>query len=108
MGRMLLYCFGMRKGVHPRNNRRRRQTKALERIGAAEKRPKSGHNVSHALNRTKRLFRPNLQKTKVMVDGKLVSVKLDAKSIRTLTKLAKERAETKPKKRTARKKTAKA
>lgn len=89
----------MRKDAHPRNNRRRRQVRALASVGATEKRPKSGHNVSHALNRTKRLFRPNLQKTKVLVDGKLVSVKLDAKTIRTLTKQQKERTPVKPKKR---------
>lgn len=88
-----------RKNAHPKNNRRSRKAKALAKLGAVEKRPVSGHNVSHALNRTKRLFRPNLQKTKVLVDGKLVSVKLDAKTIRTLTKQQKERTPVKPKKR---------
>ena len=90
-----------RKNAHPRNNRRSRKVRALAKLGAVEKRPTSGHNVSHALNRTKRLFRPNLQKTKVLVDGKLVSVKLDAKAIRTLSKLQKERTPVKPKKRGA-------
>ena len=89
----------MRKNAHPQNNRRSRKTKALAKLGIVEKRPTSGHNVSHALNRTKRLFRPNLQKTKILVDGKQVSVKLDAKTIRTLTKQAKERTPVKPQKR---------
>ena len=88
-----------KKNAHPRNNRRSRKVRALAKLGAVEKRPTSGHNVSHALNRTKRLFRPNLQKAKVLVDGKLVSVKLDAKTLRTLTKLQKERTPVKPKKR---------
>lgn len=92
-----------RKNAHPRNNRRSRKVRALAKLGAVEKRPASGHNVSHALNRTKRLFRPNLQKTKVLVDGKLVSMKLDAKTIRTLTKQAKERTPVKPKRRATKK-----
>ncbi|MEX2043478.1 MAG: 50S ribosomal protein L28 [Patescibacteria group bacterium] len=92
-----------KKDAHPRNNRRSRKVRALATLGVVEKRPTSGHNVSHALNRTKRLFRPNLQKTKVLVDGKLVSVKLDAKTIRTLTKQRKERT---PAKKSAVKKSA--
>lgn len=31
--------------------------------------PASGHNVSHANNRTKRTFKPNLQKVRAYVDG---------------------------------------
>jgi large subunit ribosomal protein L28 len=34
------------------------------------KRPLFGHNVSHAHNVTKRRFMPNLQKVRVLVDGK--------------------------------------
>src|SRR5437879_4460508 len=81
-------------------NSRRRQRRALASIGAVEKRPRAGHNVSHALNRTKRVFKPNLQKTKVLLDGKLVTVRVDARTIRSLTKAVKERetAQAKPKK----------
>ena len=75
----------------PTYNRRTAKRKALAALGVAEKRPTAGHNVSHAQNKTKRLFKPNLQKTKVLVDGKLVSVRIDAKTIRNLTKTAKER-----------------
>ncbi|MDP9211791.1 MAG: 50S ribosomal protein L28 [bacterium] len=92
----------MRTSAHPKNNRRGAKRRALAKLGIVEKRPQSGHNVSHAQNKTKRLFRPNLQKTKILVDGKLVRVKLDAKTIRNLTKLQKDRPEpTKPKKRPA-------
>ncbi len=75
----------------PTYNRRRQAKSALAKIGATEKRPQAGHNVSHALNRTKRVFKPNLQKTKILVDGKLVSVRLDARTLRTLTKATKDR-----------------
>lgn len=30
---------------------------------------RSGNNRSHALNATKRTFKPNLQKVRIMVDG---------------------------------------
>ncbi len=33
------------------------------------KKPLKGHNVSHATNRTKRVFKPNLQRVRAMVDG---------------------------------------
>lgn len=72
-------------------NRRKAKRVALASIGATEKRPTAGQNVSHAQNKTKRLFKPNLQKTKILVDGKLVTVRLDARTIRSLTKVQKVR-----------------
>lgn len=83
----------MATNAQPTYNRRRAKRAALAAIGAVEKRPKAGQNVSHAQNKTKRLFKPNLQKTKVLVDGKLVSVRLDTRTIRTLTKAKKARPE---------------
>lgn len=32
--------------------------------------PRSGHNVSHANNRTKRTFQPNIQRARALVDGR--------------------------------------
>lgn len=78
-------------------NRRRAKRRAAAESGFAEQRPRSGNNVSHAHNKTKRLFRPNLQKAKVLVDGKLVSVRIDAKTIRSLSKQQKERKPIAPK-----------
>lgn len=45
-----------------------------------------GHNVSHANNKTKRRFLPNLQKTTLLSDalGQLVSVRLTVNAIRTI------------------------
>ncbi len=79
---------------------------ALAKLGAApEQRPRSGNNVSHAHNKTKRLFRQNLQKAKILVDGKLISVRVPASTLRTLTKQQKELTKTAPKRKASGKKT---
>lgn len=46
----------------------------------------SGNNVSHAHNKTRRRFLPNLQETSLMSDvlGKPVRVRLSASAIRTV------------------------
>lgn len=45
-----------------------------------------GHNVSFSLRRTKRVFKPNLQKKTFVVDGKKVTMVLSTQAIRTLKK----------------------
>lgn len=45
-----------------------------------------GHNVSFSLRRTKRVFKPNLQKKTFTVDGKKVTMVLSTQAIRTLKK----------------------
>lgn len=86
----------------PVYNRRRAKRRALAAIGGLpEKRPQAGQNVSHAHNTTKRLFKPNLQKTKVLVDGKLVSVRIDTRTMRSLTKQLKDRPKRAPAKKKA-------
>lgn len=45
-----------------------------------------GHNVSFSLRRTKRVFKPNLQKKTFFVDGKKVTMVLSTQAIRTLKK----------------------
>lgn len=45
-----------------------------------------GNNVSASQRHTKRVWKPNLQLKKVIVDGKKVSLKLSAQDIRTLKK----------------------
>jgi large subunit ribosomal protein L28 len=46
----------------------------------------SGHNVSHANNKTKRKFLPNLQETSLMSDalGTAVRLRVSARGIRTI------------------------
>ena len=45
-----------------------------------------GHNVSFSLRRTKRTFKPNLQKKTFVVDGQKVTMTLSTEAIRTLKK----------------------
>lgn len=45
-----------------------------------------GNNVSFSLRRTKRVFKPNLQKKTFMVDGQKVTMTLSTQAIRTLRK----------------------
>jgi len=50
------------------------------------KTPQFGHNVSHSKRRTNRMWRPNLQKTTVTLDGQTVKVTLCTRCLRTLNK----------------------
>lgn len=45
-----------------------------------------GNNVSFSLRRTKRVFKPNLQKKTFVVDGNKVTMTLSTQAIRTLKK----------------------
>ena len=45
-----------------------------------------GHNVSFSLRRAKRVFKPNLQKKTLVVNGQKVTMTLSAHAIRTLKK----------------------
>lgn len=45
-----------------------------------------GHNVSFSLRRTKRVFKPNLQKKTFEIDGQKITMTLSAQAIRTLKK----------------------
>ncbi|MBZ2185251.1 MAG: 50S ribosomal protein L28 [Bryobacter sp.] len=53
------------------------------------KRPISGHNVSHANNKTKRRFEPNLQEKRIWVasEKRFIRVRLSAKALRTIDKV---------------------
>jgi large subunit ribosomal protein L28 len=52
------------------------------------KKPMSGHNVSHANNRTKRRFLPNLQNHRFWVESenRWVSLRLTTAGLRTIDK----------------------
>jgi len=47
------------------------------------RRTTSGNNRSHAMNKTKRNFKPNLQKVKILVDGKPKRVYVSAKALKS-------------------------
>jgi large subunit ribosomal protein L28 len=54
------------------------------------KRPSTGNNVSHANNKTKRRFRPNLQRVRAVVDGSTRRLRVCTRCIRSgkITKVA--------------------
>ncbi|MDP2631233.1 MAG: 50S ribosomal protein L28 [Candidatus Uhrbacteria bacterium] len=56
------------------------------------KKPLTGHNVSHSKRKTKRRQIPNLQKKRLLnpATGKLMSILISARGLRTLTKWRKE------------------
>ena len=43
-----------------------------------------GHNVSHAKNRTRKIFKPNLHSARLVVDGVRKSMKLCTKCLRII------------------------
>ncbi len=46
-----------------------------------------GHRVSHAKNRTNRLFRPNLQSLTVEIDGVKKSIRISNRDLRSYKKI---------------------
>ena len=57
------------------------------------KKPRSGNNVSHANNKTRRRFEPNLQEKRFWVpsEKRWVKLRVSASAIRTITKVGIER-----------------
>ena len=57
------------------------------------KKPMSGNNVSHANNKTRRRFEPNLQEKRFWVpsEKRWVKLRVSASAIRTITKVGIER-----------------
>ena len=45
-----------------------------------------GHNVSFSQRKTRKVFKPNVQKKTLVVDGKRVKVNVAASTLRTLKK----------------------
>lgn len=66
-------------------------TKACDITG---KRPTTGNNVSHAHNKTKRRFLPNLHKRRLWVpsQNRYVTLKVSARGLRTIDKIGIEAA----------------
>ena len=50
------------------------------------KKPQFGHNVSFSKRRTNRMWRPNVQTTTIMVEGRPKKVTVCARCLRTLNK----------------------
>ncbi len=47
------------------------------------KRHQSGHNVSHANNKTKRVFNPNLQRVRALINGAAKHIRVCTRCLRT-------------------------
>ena len=45
-----------------------------------------GHNVSFSQRKTRKVFKPNIQKKTLIVDGKKIKVNVSASTLRTLKK----------------------
>lgn len=54
--------------------------------------PISGNNRSHSLIATRRTWNVNLQPVKVNINGRVVTMKLSARAIKTLNKQSKKAA----------------
>ena len=54
--------------------------------------PISGNNRSHSLRATRRKWNVNLQPVKVNINGRVVTMKLSARAIKTLNKQSKKAA----------------
>ncbi|MDX1900708.1 MAG: 50S ribosomal protein L28 [Gammaproteobacteria bacterium] len=54
------------------------------------KKPMKGQNVSHANNKTKRVFRPNLQEHRFWLEGekRFIRLRVSARGMRTIDKLS--------------------
>jgi large subunit ribosomal protein L28 len=50
------------------------------------KSPMFGHNVSHSKRATKRMFRPNIQRKRVMIDGQYRRLYICSRCLRTLSR----------------------
>ena len=48
-----------------------------------KKGPVRGHNVSHANNRTKRVWYPNLQRVRTLRDGRIMRIRVCTRCIRS-------------------------
>lgn len=51
-----------------------------------QKRTIRGHNVSHANNKTKRPFKPNIQTKRFKLNGQTVTLRLTTRAIRNIDK----------------------
>jgi large subunit ribosomal protein L28 len=70
-----------------RNLKKRKELPMARKCAISGKGPMSGNNVSHAKNRTKRRFLPNLRVVRITLDdGSTQKIKISAKELRTLKK----------------------
>jgi large subunit ribosomal protein L28 len=64
---------------------------AAGRCDVCKRKPQYGHNVSHAENKTNRRFVLNIQRRRLMLDGKVQNVNICTRCLRTMNKIPKAR-----------------
>ncbi len=81
-------ALSQKSGILPPSDFRE-NLKMARRCRISGKQGQAGHRVSHAKNRTKHLFKPNLQSRKIFVPeaGKYVKVKVSTRIMRTIDKI---------------------
>lgn len=50
------------------------------------KRPKAGNTICHSQKHNKRVFRPNVKKKTLIINGRKVKMKISMRALRTLEK----------------------
>ncbi|HHE73022.1 MAG TPA: 50S ribosomal protein L28 [Chloroflexi bacterium] len=50
------------------------------------KSPMFGHNRSHSMRATKRMFRPNIQRKRVLINGQYRRINICTRCLRTLSR----------------------
>ena len=66
-----------------------KEKKMARKCSVSGKGPMVGYNVSHAHNKTKRRFLPNLRTVRITLeDGTTKKIKISAKALRTMRKKA--------------------
>ena len=76
--------FGVGGGILNKNIRDQNKSPKLGLKPKAT--PQFGQSRSHAMNASKKMFKPNIQNKTVIIDGKKYKVKLTTREIRTLDK----------------------
>ena len=60
---------------------------AMAKCSVCNKGPMFGHNRSHSMRATNRMFKPNIFKRRMVVDGEVKRVNICARCLRTSVKL---------------------
>ena len=61
------------------------------RCDVCERKPMHGNNVSHSQRRTRRRFVLNVQRRHMKIDGRMQTINICTRCLRTMSKLPKER-----------------
>ena len=60
----------------------------MAKCGVCGKGPQFGNNRSHSMRATRRMWKPNVFKRNLVIDGELRSVRICTRCLRTMSKVA--------------------